>query len=174
MWLLWFGGQNQNAWRHGELRGYSILSSLLYLLWSFTYWNATRQVSRKSHYKVLTEAVPTLVSVICQTALTISQRGFPVREVIEGSFEQACNIGLKSNKNSSRGSHRTRGKKQRHEEGQHKVEFWRLDMKEDIHVCGTWTCWMSVFGGLLHHSAPQALYILTSDWIKWFHAQPYC
>lgn len=73
---------------------------------------------------MLTEAVPTLVSVICQTALTRSQRGFPMREVIEGSFEHACNIGLKSNKNFTEVSQRTRGKNADMNRAKTKLSFY--------------------------------------------------
>ncbi len=79
-----------------------------------------------------------------KTALTRSQRGFPMREVIEGIFEQACNIGLKSNKKLYQRFTENTWEKCRHEKGQNKVEFWRLYMKEEIHVCGTSACWMCI------------------------------
>lgn len=44
---------------------------------------------------MLTEPVPTLLSVICRTAW---RGGFPTGEVMEGVFEHDRNIGLKSNK----------------------------------------------------------------------------
>lgn len=81
-----------------------------------------------------------LVSVICQTALTRSRRQFPVRELIRVFFEQACNIGFKSNKNSTRGSRRTLGKNSNIRKASIKLSF--NICKEDIHVFWTQACWV--------------------------------
>lgn len=82
----------------------------------------------------------TLVSVICQTAPTRSRRQFPVRELIRVFFEQAYNIGLKSNKNSTRGSRRILGKNPDIRKANIKLSFnvW----KEDIHVFRSQACWV--------------------------------
>lgn len=98
--------------------------------------NATRQVSRKRHYKVLTEAMPTLVSVTCQTALTISQRRFPIRDVIEGIFEQVCNIGLKSNKSFTGGSRSTQVENADMKQANIKLSF-KVDQKRLLFEGGT-------------------------------------
>lgn len=82
----------------------------------------------------------TLVSVICQTALTKSCRQFPVRELIRVFFEQACNIGLKSNKNSTRGSRRILGKNSNIRKANMRLGFNICE--EDIHVFRTQACWV--------------------------------
>lgn len=89
---------------------------------------------------MLTEAMRTLVSVICQTALTKSCRQFPVRELIRVFFEQACNIGLKSNKNSTRGSRRILGKNSNIRKANMRLGFNICE--EDIHVFRTQACWV--------------------------------
>lgn len=69
---------------------------------------------------MLTEPVPTLLSVICRTA---RRGGFPTGEVIEGVFEHDRNIGLKSNKKTLPEGYRTRGKNVDKEKASTKSSF---------------------------------------------------
>lgn len=117
--------------------------------------------------------MPTLVSVTYQAALSISQRGgFPIRDVIEGISELVCIIRLKSNKNFTRGSRRTQGK---NADIKRPTQSWVLTSGYERRNSCVWDLYLCPFWSSSPLLGPtQEPYILTSDWIKWFHAQPYC
>lgn len=102
VWLLWFRGQNQNACR--PILPFIVVALII---------NLVKMPQDRSAGRAITNCwlrLYMLVRVICQTAFTISQKGFPFRRVIKQIFELEYNAGLKRNFTG------TTGQKCRHEQ----------------------------------------------------------